>query len=474
MIKILIRKLVLVITLSLSSFVTSAQNASPNISVNVKGPTFFSATAKVNISNDNPFPYIVLVKIFNNGVGGNLVSEIATTVNAGESVSIEAEPNPNTKFGSPLSWLHYSTIGSLNYQQKDNNFQIPFESSFKVKICQSSDGPQTTHKGDRVNAIDFCAPEKTLIVAAKDGTVIEIIQNFTKGGKDLNLLDKANTVRILHDDGLTSEYAHIYPNSAKVGVGDRVVKGQPIALVGNVGYSSGAHLHFEVAEGLSKLNDQNRLRNAIPIHFINRNNEEIKIKYGDSYTVDGQIDGTSKQSGSQTTQPVPNNQPYSNTSKNSCDNSNVDAIKRANDCYLQNQFDKTVEILKIYISKNTSNPRAYGMLALALSRSQKYAESIPYFQKRISFGGFGYDICAFYARSLDATGNINESIIWNKKALEFVPNLIDVRKTLAEQLVKTGKKQEAINLLQSFDDGREQKGQNRIFSAQIDAIKNGN
>ena len=145
MIKILIRKLVLVITLSLSSFVTSAQNASPNISVNVKGPTFFSATAKVNISNDNPFPYIVLVKIFNNGVGGNLVSEIATTVNAGESVSIEAEPNPNTKFGSPLSWLHYSTIGSLNYQQKDNNFQIPFESSFKVKICQSSDGPQTTH-----------------------------------------------------------------------------------------------------------------------------------------------------------------------------------------------------------------------------------------------------------------------------------------------------------------------------------------
>ena len=111
---------------------------------------------------------------------------------------------------------------------------------------------------------------------------------------------------------------------------------------------------------------------------------------------------------------------------------------------------------------------------MALSRSQKYAESIPYFQKRISFGGFGYDICAFYARSLDATGNINESIIWNKKALEFVPNLIDVRKTLAEQLVKTGKKQEAINLLQSFDDGREQKGQNRIFSAQIDAIKNGN
>ena len=100
--------------------------------------------------------------------------------------------------------------------------------------------------------------------------------------------------------------------------------------------------------------------------------------------------------------------------------------------------------------------------------------AIPYFQKRISFGGYGYDICAFYARSLDATGNINKAIVWNKKALALVPNLIDVRNSLAEQLVKTGKKQEAIALLESFDADRAKKGLSKVFSAQIQTIRNSN
>lgn len=259
-------------------------------------------------------------------------------------------------------------------------------------------------------------------------------------------------------------------------VGDKVKKGQQIASVGNVGYSDGAHLHFEVLAGDSKLNGENKLLNVVPIRFVNSNNEEIKIKSGSTYTVNGLVGGgTNTASIPLNSQPPPPiSQPSNAVSKNSCDNPNVDAIKQANDCYLQNQFDKTIEILKGYIAKNTSNPRAYGMLAMALSRSQRYEESIPYFQKRISFGGYGYDVSAFYAKSLDATGNINESIVWNKKALEFVPTLIDVRKTLAEQLVKVGKKQEAITLLESFDDGRVQKGQNRIFTAQIEAIKNSN
>ena len=470
----LLIKLILVITLSILSITTNAQNANPLINVNVQEPTLFRATAKVNISNGNPFPYIVLVKIFNNGVDGNLVSEVATTVNAKESVSIEAQPNQNSKFGSPLSWRYYETIGDIRSANKDNTFQIPFQQNFKAKICQSSDGPQTTHTGDRVNAIDFCAPLRTPIVAAKDGTVIEIVQHFTEGGNNPNLLGKENKVRVLHDDGLMSEYTHIYTNSATVRVGDRVKQGQQIASVGNVGYSDGAHLHFEVVEGDSKLNSQNKLLNVVPIKFINVNNEEIKIRYGATYTVAGLADGTSKSISSQAPQQMPTNQSSSNASKNDCDNPNVDPMKQANDCYLLNQFDKATDILKKYIAKNPTNPRAYGVLAMSLARSQKYEESIPYFQKRISFGGYGYDICAFYARSLDATGNINESIVWNKKALELVPTLIDVRKTLAEQLVKTGKKQEAINLLQTFDDGREQKGQSRIFTAQIEAIKNSN
>ena len=42
-------------------------------------------------------------------------------------------------------------------------------------------------------------------------------------------------------------YAHLYPNSAKVSVGNPVTKGQQIASVGTTGYSTGNHLHYQVS-----------------------------------------------------------------------------------------------------------------------------------------------------------------------------------------------------------------------------------
>ena len=54
-----------------------------------------------------------------------------------------------------------------------------------------------------------------------------------------------NYVKIIHDDGYTSIYAHgngtFYVNS-----GDKVSSGQLIMQSGNSGNSTGPHLHFEV------------------------------------------------------------------------------------------------------------------------------------------------------------------------------------------------------------------------------------
>jgi murein DD-endopeptidase MepM/ murein hydrolase activator NlpD len=42
-------------------------------------------------------------------------------------------------------------------------------------------------------------------------------------------------------------YAHLQPNSIRVKVGDKVRKGQVIALLGNSGNAVGPHLHFHIA-----------------------------------------------------------------------------------------------------------------------------------------------------------------------------------------------------------------------------------
>jgi murein DD-endopeptidase MepM/ murein hydrolase activator NlpD len=48
-------------------------------------------------------------------------------------------------------------------------------------------------------------------------------------------------------------YAHLQPNTIRVKIGDRVRRGQVIALLGNSGNSDAPHLHFHVTDGNSPL-----------------------------------------------------------------------------------------------------------------------------------------------------------------------------------------------------------------------------
>jgi murein DD-endopeptidase len=48
-------------------------------------------------------------------------------------------------------------------------------------------------------------------------------------------------------------YAHLQPGSARVKVGDKVHRGQVLALLGNTGNSDAPHLHFHIADTNSPL-----------------------------------------------------------------------------------------------------------------------------------------------------------------------------------------------------------------------------
>jgi murein DD-endopeptidase MepM/ murein hydrolase activator NlpD len=64
-------------------------------------------------------------------------------------------------------------------------------------------------------------------------------------------LDDADGNAIVLDLGRNryALYAHLQPGSIKVRRGDRVTRGQVIALVGNTGNSVAPHLHFQVMDG---------------------------------------------------------------------------------------------------------------------------------------------------------------------------------------------------------------------------------
>ncbi len=84
--------------------------------------------------------------------------------------------------------------------------------------------------------IDVAAPTGTPIVAAADGTVINV---FNNGGYGLMVV-------VNHGRGLVTRYAHC--SRATVHIGESVKRGQKIAEVGSTGIATAPHLHYEVLE----------------------------------------------------------------------------------------------------------------------------------------------------------------------------------------------------------------------------------
>ncbi|ODR26133.1 M23 family metallopeptidase [Mycolicibacterium porcinum] len=90
--------------------------------------------------------------------------------------------------------------------------------------------------------IDLASPIGTPIVAVSDGVVIAAGPTAGYGA----------WVKLRHADGTVTLYGHI--NTWLVSEGDRVMAGDQIATVGNRGYSTGPHLHFEVLQnGTSRI-----------------------------------------------------------------------------------------------------------------------------------------------------------------------------------------------------------------------------
>ncbi|MDY0117324.1 MAG: peptidoglycan DD-metalloendopeptidase family protein [Sulfurimonadaceae bacterium] len=84
--------------------------------------------------------------------------------------------------------------------------------------------------------VDYAAPPGTPIMAAGSGRVAYVGKMGAYG----------NLIKITHDDGYETRYAHMKSFRKGVQRGKTVKKGQVIGYVGTTGRSTGPHLHFEL------------------------------------------------------------------------------------------------------------------------------------------------------------------------------------------------------------------------------------
>jgi murein DD-endopeptidase MepM/ murein hydrolase activator NlpD len=88
--------------------------------------------------------------------------------------------------------------------------------------------------------IDDANDTGTPLVAADDGIVVAAQDSVLNG----HLIGYGRHVIIAHHNGLMTLYGHMEGYLVKVG--DKVVQGQTIGLMGSTGNSTGSHVHFEV------------------------------------------------------------------------------------------------------------------------------------------------------------------------------------------------------------------------------------
>ncbi|NKC16129.1 MAG: peptidoglycan DD-metalloendopeptidase family protein [Gammaproteobacteria bacterium] len=98
------------------------------------------------------------------------------------------------------------------------------------------------------DGIDFAGRYKSPVIAVASGIVTHSESRRGYG----------NIVQIKHPGGLSTRYAHNAKNT--VSVGDKVERGEVIALMGSTGRSTGAHVHFEVMRGGEQLNPRDFIR----------------------------------------------------------------------------------------------------------------------------------------------------------------------------------------------------------------------
>jgi murein DD-endopeptidase MepM/ murein hydrolase activator NlpD len=174
-----------------------------------------------------------------------LLNKIPIVANALEEITVSI----------PIIDNYENTIKSLKLNAKLGNpsevkivkefkYALPFKANKTYKILQHHNG-KLSHNSDYSRyAIDFKMNIGDTICAARDGIVVGVVSQNNVSGKNKKYRDFANYITLYHNDDTFTQYVHLSYNGVFVKLGDTVKQKDPIGLLGNTGFSTTPHLHF--------------------------------------------------------------------------------------------------------------------------------------------------------------------------------------------------------------------------------------
>src|SRR3989304_6090292 len=122
--------------------------------------------------------------------------------------------------GRMLDLRLQSVPGNPAAQAEDVAYRLPFDAA-RLRVDQAPQGRFSHDDEENRDAVDFALPEGTLVLAAREGTVMQIQDGFRGNGQDRERDGaRANFIRVLHSDGSMALYGHLQAGGMReVGAG---------------------------------------------------------------------------------------------------------------------------------------------------------------------------------------------------------------------------------------------------------------
>jgi len=207
---------------------------------------------------------------------GDVAFPYTATFKPGETEAFTLSPM-TTNSDWEYSYTNYYKLGSAVAVPDDYVYSLPYAPGTSHRITQGYNG-KYSHQGSNKYAIDWQMPEGTVVCAARGGLVVKVKDDSDRGGGNIKFDPYNNYVLIRHDDGTLGHYCHLKKGGVMVHPGEVVKTGQPIALSGSTGFSTGPHLHFCVFIAHDGMH-----RESIPVKYRNEWGEAVTLVEGGKY-----------------------------------------------------------------------------------------------------------------------------------------------------------------------------------------------